>query len=691
MKPKFFVRMFLLLAIIFGGSFFCQMEAYAEDPSGTCGTNVNWSLNTSTRELTISGTGNMTDYSSSSDVPWFSYRSSIKTVTIGSGVTSIGSYAFCECGRLTSVTIPDGVTSIGDFAFCRCYVMPSIYLPNSVTSIGEYVFSVCSTLRDVDLGGSVSSIPDDTFSECSELVSVSGFDCVTSIGERAFYHCDSLPTITIPGCVSSIGRKAFQDCYALTSVNIPEGVTSIADYVFSGCRSLTSFTIPENVTSIGKNAFASCYGLTSVTIPDSVTEIAGSTFSSCWSLTSVAIPANVISIGQNAFDSCTSLTSITLPSVASLDTNVFNRCTNLSKIFYGNSLISGLPTTTKNFLFIATDNTTTPKKVKIINSSDTESKIALSCSDIQDGYAVTEIDDSLTNITLSHGPFSAWRDGAAATCTSNATRILTCSVCGAEESQEVPNTALGGHQFKVDLANNKVKCTRTGCGFEKAIQSVEAGELTLSQTNYTSPTFSTDGSVTVLVKSSNGTELGSASVTLSGSQLPAPAYTLSDFTPPTSSTDATVKIATTINGATYDKSGLQTITNSKLPRNITLKRSTYDLVYDNGVTTGFEGSTLAKPTPNSVETLTKSNFDSNTFTLKLKHDEACNIKNYKITANGYEVTPDSNPSLDNGIFTETFSIPLNSPNTLINIECPFDANKDGVFRAKRDFVTVVQL
>ena len=35
-------------------------------------------------------------------------------------VTSIGSFAFCDCTGLTSITIPNSVTSIGSGAFYNC-------------------------------------------------------------------------------------------------------------------------------------------------------------------------------------------------------------------------------------------------------------------------------------------------------------------------------------------------------------------------------------------------------------------------------------------------------------------------------------------------------------------------------------------------------------------------------------------
>ena len=75
--------------------------------------------------------------------------SSLTSVTIGSGVTSIGSFAFSDCGSLTSITIPESVTSISGYAFHNCSSLTSVTIGNSVTSMGQYAFSGCSNLTNV--------------------------------------------------------------------------------------------------------------------------------------------------------------------------------------------------------------------------------------------------------------------------------------------------------------------------------------------------------------------------------------------------------------------------------------------------------------------------------------------------------------------------------------------------------------
>ena len=78
---------------------------------------------------------------------------SLTSITIHSGVTSIGDWAFSGCSNLTSIEIPAGVTSIGDYAFYYCSGLTSINIPAGVTSIGDYAFYHCSNLETIYYNG----------------------------------------------------------------------------------------------------------------------------------------------------------------------------------------------------------------------------------------------------------------------------------------------------------------------------------------------------------------------------------------------------------------------------------------------------------------------------------------------------------------------------------------------------------
>lgn len=375
--------------------------------SGTCGDNLTWDLDNN-GNLIILGTGDMYDLayddeSGSYTLPWVEYRSMIRRVEIGSGVTRIGAWAF-EDTNITSLTIPDSVTAIGDYGVSNRY-LAELTLNEGLRSIGKGAFSGNKRLTTL-------TIPDG----------------VTTIGEEAFAHCwtqlpksDSftgLTTVTIPGSVTSIGKDAFADNQLLATVNfggtqeqwnaaggknagVPSSATfhcvkvaasgscgtgvkwSLAsngvltitgtgkgimkDYAEGSrkpweskgdvkqiiiCEGVTHIgdhafanspatrvSLPESLTSIGTRAFAGA-AITAMTIPGSVTTIGVEVFWGCSDLTSLTICDGVTSI-ESAFGKCTGLNELVLPdSVTSIGTQAFYRCTGLRTVTLSKNLTS---------------------------------------------------------------------------------------------------------------------------------------------------------------------------------------------------------------------------------------------------------------------------------------------------------------------------------------------------------------
>ena len=71
--------------------------------------------------------------------------------------TKVGNNAplFYNITTLTSVSIPSGVTTIGDNVFNGCTGLTSITIPNSVTTIGIAAFNGCTGLTSIIIPDSV--------------------------------------------------------------------------------------------------------------------------------------------------------------------------------------------------------------------------------------------------------------------------------------------------------------------------------------------------------------------------------------------------------------------------------------------------------------------------------------------------------------------------------------------------------
>lgn len=223
--------------------------------------------------------------------------SGLKSVAIGSEVTSLGFDAFSDCSSLTSVVIPDNVTSVGSSAFADCNSLKSISVGRGLKTIPKNFLSGCKSLSSIIIPGNIASISDYVFKGCTSLGDVTFektvddderlseltlgsngssslfsscpldevyigrrlvYNTGSDYGYSPFYRNTSLRSVEIADAETQIYDNEFYGCSNLQSLKIGDGVTAIGKYAFSGCSALEEFSAGAAVESIGEDAFSDC-------------------------------------------------------------------------------------------------------------------------------------------------------------------------------------------------------------------------------------------------------------------------------------------------------------------------------------------------------------------------------------------------------------------------------------------------
>ena len=272
----------------------------------------------------------------------------LKSVEIKGGVTSIGNDAFYGCNNVSVVKISSDVEKIGARAFFSCDAIKAVYIdtieswcniafadmfanplyyidfvelvdkdtePEVIYVGGDCCTQVIEIYNDSDLEAkrvaftnivipaSVKTIGAYAFAGCDIITEIVFEGDLEAIGSFAFYGCNKLTYVEIPDTCKVIGNSAFEGCVALAEISLG-GVETIGDRAFAGCVAVKELVIPNTTLTIGKEAFSGCVLLNKLTLGSKLNTIGTSAFYGCTELKSVTLPASVEKVSAHAFCSC---------------------------------------------------------------------------------------------------------------------------------------------------------------------------------------------------------------------------------------------------------------------------------------------------------------------------------------------------------------------------------------------------
>ena len=326
-----------------------------------------------------------TNYTIKEETKWIAEESfkdcpAVISITLPSGILSIGSSVFRGCTALTSITINDNprYTSVDGILYTAaldtilCYPAgreeEDIVIPNHVSVVAAGAYADNTHIKSLQVPENVTKIVSTAFTGCDSLTKLTiaspsivetnydrytanGFftlfgsqvsgttlaECiiespVSTIGKACFEYCDNLRKVTLPEGLKQIEEDAFLYCSKLREINLPESMKFIGTEAFMACSQLNNIHLSDSLISLGTYAFYGCSSLTNVHIPSSLTTLSNSVFRGA-GLRYIHIPSNITTIEPGAFMACKQLQGVRLSEgLQSMAYGAFYACTDLKYI-----------------------------------------------------------------------------------------------------------------------------------------------------------------------------------------------------------------------------------------------------------------------------------------------------------------------------------------------------------------------
>ena len=259
--------------------------------------------------LTITGSGGI----SQDDINAYASPSTIKSVTIGEGITKIWDNSFFNCVLLQNITIPSTLDEIGHAPFRGCKSLSKFdvslsneffsndeqgafynkgktilfraslrsefVVPDTVTTIKNGAFTGYSTINRIVLSNSLTTLEMNSFNELTfgsiEFKDNPSLTVFPSHSAQYIYgnsimipkSCITIETYAFLSAVVSeiifqkdsqlkeIKENAFEGNYELVSIILPESLTTIGEYAFAGNSKLKLLQLRNNQKYLQHNRF----------------------------------------------------------------------------------------------------------------------------------------------------------------------------------------------------------------------------------------------------------------------------------------------------------------------------------------------------------------------------------------------------------------------------------------------------
>lgn len=279
--------------------------------------------------INLAGSGSTYDTFTANTLPGWSatYGSKVTEIIVDDTVTTIGNYLFYGHSALQKVTFGSGLTSIGYYAFANCtaFEAQDAEWNCPVTEFGSYAFANCS-IKKAGIPATITKLGSGVFSgNPVEQISYRATAAAAHTADVVPFSglADSVDTtITIADSVTSIPAFMFYKA-EVEKINIGTGVTSIGEAAFSGSKT-AEVAIPNGNAAYRVNADGNLYTADNLTIiaylgkhqdaaytlATGVNTIASGAFYGHPFLERMTFDATVINIGKEAFFACDKLESI---------------------------------------------------------------------------------------------------------------------------------------------------------------------------------------------------------------------------------------------------------------------------------------------------------------------------------------------------------------------------------------------